>query len=293
MRRRSVIRSRVGIVVVILIAAIGGIAATTPPAPVPVPTAKAFTSFLDLECFKTNPYTPPLTAPIVLSHLNPVLAGLPRWPVTLGTRTQLCAPVAKNGNIPPPGVLDYVRFVDLSCYQITGPSPNFTLTISHLNPLLSHLPRKVLTMLVPEQLCVPVIKNESVPPPEVLNLVRYIDLACFRTSPPTPLGINLTLTQLNPVLTGIPPTTVSVREDRQLCVPVRKGNQEIPPDVQRIVQWIDLEKYDIIAPALTPITLTLRHINPLLSGLPAETATLTGRQQLALPVAKNNVLPPG
>jgi len=41
------------------------------------------------------------------------------------------------------------------------------------------------------------------------------------------------------------------------------------------------------------ITLGLRHINPELSHLPAETAVLTERQRLGLPMAKNGVIPPG
>jgi hypothetical protein len=41
------------------------------------------------------------------------------------------------------------------------------------------------------------------------------------------------------------------------------------------------------------VTLSLRHLNPVLGNLPAETATLTGAVQLGLPVAKNGQLPPG
>jgi hypothetical protein len=259
-----------------------------------LPTPKAFVSYVDLECFKTNPYTPPLSTPITLTHLNPVLAQLPTWSTTLGVRSQLCAPVAKNNAMPPTGVLDFVRYLDLSCYQITGPTVNFPLTISHLNPLLVNLPRQGVTMGAPTQLCVPVTKNNVMPPAEVLSLVRFVDLACFVTTPPVSLGISLQLTQLNPVLTGIQPAVVGVNVNRQLCVPVRKNGQQIPTDVLNIVRWLDLEKYDITTPALpTPVNLTLRHINPLLAGLPAEPAQLTGASQLALPMAKNGVLPPG
>lgn len=31
----------------------------------------------------------------------------------------------------------------------------------------------------------------------------------------------------------------------QLCVPVQTDDQEIPEDVLEIVEWIDLEKYDL------------------------------------------------
>lgn len=296
MRLRSIGR-RLGLITIALSAAIAGTGAATPAASqvLALPTPLAFVSNLDLECFKTDPFTPPpSTTPIVLSHLNPVLANLPREAVTLGPRTQLCAPVAKNGRIPPPGVLEFVRNVDLSCYQIRGATTNFPLVLSHLNPLLSTLPRRQVALVVPDELCLPVIKNNVIPPPEVLNLVRYIDLKCYRTDPQRPLDIGLNLAQLNPVLGGIPRADVRVRENRQLCVPVRKNNQDIPPEVLRIVQWIDIEKFDIIAPALpTIISVRLQHINPLLAGLPVEPARLLSRAQLGLPMAKNGAIPPG
>jgi hypothetical protein len=296
MSRRPTRRTRIGLAVVTLLTAVLGIGAATPvsgQAPA-LPAPKDFVSYLDLECFQTNASPPPVPASLVLSHLNPVLEHLPRFQVTLGGRTQLCAPVAKNDRIPPPGVLEFVRFVDLSCYRTTGPAANTPLVLSHLNPLLTGLPRKETRMLTPEQVCLPVIKNDVVPPAEVLRLVRYIDLACYRTDPPAPLDIGLKLTQLNPVLGHIPPAGVGVRENRRLCVPVRKNNQEIPAEVLDIVRWIDLEKYDIAAPALPfPVNLKLRHINPLLGNTPVEEAVLTGRQQLALPVAKNGAFPPG
>lgn len=299
MQLRSISRARIGLIIIALSAAMTG-AGTSAASPasnqaLALPTPSAFVSNLDLECFKTDTFTPPpLTTPLVLSHLNPVLANLPREQVTLGPRTQLCAPVAKNGRIPPPGVVDFVRFVDLSCYQIRGANVNFPLVLSHLNPLLSTLPRRQLTMTVPDQLCLPVVKNNLIPPPEVLNLVRYIDLKCYITQPQVPLNIGLNLAQLNPILDGIPRADVRVRENRQLCVPVRKNNQEIPPEVLRIVQWVDIEKFDIVAPPLAaPINLRLQHINPLLTGLPVEPATLLGPAQLGLPMAKNGVIPPG
>jgi len=296
MHLRSIRRVRLGLIIIALSAAMTGTSAATPAASqaLALPTPLAFVSNLDLECFKTDPITPPLTTPLVLSHLNPVLANLPRETVTLGPRTQLCAPVAKNGRIPPNGVLEFVRNVDLSCYQIQGATTNFGLVLSHLNPLLSTLPRRQIGLVAPAELCLPVIKNNVIPPPEVLNLVRYIDLKCYRTNPQLPLDIALNLTQLNPVLSGIPRADVRVRENRQLCVPVRKNNQEIPPEVLRIVQWIDIEKFDIIAPALpTIISVRLQHINPLLTGLPIEPARLLSRVQLGLPMAKNGAIPPG
>jgi hypothetical protein len=74
---------------------------------------------------------------------------------------------------------------------------------------------------------------------------------------------------------------------------VAKGTIAIPDDILNIVRWVDLEMYDISTPALTsPITLSLRHINPLLANLPPETAVIQQGIQLGLPVAKNGVIPP-
>ena len=300
MPRTSIGRTRLGVAVIALLACAGGTAAAVPadtptqlqPQVLALPTAKAFVSNLDLECFRTSFYQPPVTT-ITTTHINPVLAGLPVETHTLGPRSQLCVPVAKNHVAPPAGVADFVRFVDLACYQISGQTVNWPLTLSHLNPLLQTLPRRDVTIVAPDQLCLPVIKNNVVPPTEVLNLVRYIDLKCYRESPQVPLNIGLNLTQLNPVLQNIPPTDVRVLENRQFCVPVRKNNQAIPADVFNIVRWIDIEKFDILAPAPVSINLGLRHINPLLANLPAEPATLTSRMQLGLPMAKNGLIPPG
>lgn len=257
-----------------------------------LPTPKAFVTNLDLECFKTNPYQPPPTA-LTLRHLNPVLQGQPTEQVTLGVREQLCVPVAKNNQIPPNAVLPFIRFVDLSCYRITGNPLNLSLVLSHLNPVLQDLPRAQVVLGMPQQLCVPVAKNNQIPPPEILSLISHIDIKCYALTPNTLMNRTLTLTQLNPVLGHIPPTSVQVRNARQLCVPVQKAGDVIPAEVLNIVRWIDLEKFDIVAPTTTTVSLTLRHLNRVLGNLPAEQATLTGRQQLAVPVAKNGQIPPG
>lgn len=288
---------RTGVVRRFLIAALGLFTVAflvVPPATAAAPpTPNAFVSNLDLECFKTNPYQPPTTT-LTLRHLNPVLNGLPIEQVTLGQRTQLCVPVSKNNVIPPSGVLDFVRFVDLSCYQVTGSVMNKTLVLSQLNPVLKDVPRAQVLVDKLQQLCVPVAKNGVVPSAEVLRVISHIDLACYGLTPTTPMNRQLTLGQLNPVLVNqIPPASVRVTYARQLCVPVQKAGDVIPDDVLNIVRWIDLEKYDIIAPASQTVSLTLKHLNPVLGQLPAEQVTLTGAHQLAVPVAKNGANPPG
>jgi len=295
MSRSFLARTRLGAVVVALIASLAGTGSSSaaPPAAQAVPSPFTFVSELDLECFRTAPYVPPFSGAIVTRHLNPVLAQLPTETHTLGPREQLCVPVAKNGRIPPAGVLDFIRFVDLSCYRIQGQTVNFPLTLRHLNPLLTGLPQTGTTLVTPEHLCVPVIKNNLMPPADVFNLVRYIDLKCYRVANQTPLNIQLNLRQLNPVLGGLQPANVGVLNARQLCVPVQKNNQPIPADVLNVVRWVDLQKYDITGHVLAaPVNLVLRHINPLFANLPQEPVTIQAAVQLGLPVMKNNAVPP-
>jgi hypothetical protein len=309
MRRRPLSRTRLGLAVALLAAALAGTAVATAgtngtngtngtdnsPRALELPSPARYTAELDLECFQTSPYTPPpLPAPIELSHLNPEMTQLARWQIReLGPRTQLCSPVAKNGRIPPAGVLEWIREVDLACYRIEGPNLGLPLTLQHLNPQLTNLPRREVVLMTPETLCVPVLKNTQQPPPEVLEMNKYIDLVCYRETPQVPMNRQLTLTQLNPVLSHIPPTTVQVTPNRQLCVPVRKNNQQIPERVLRVLRYIDLEKWQIAAPPMAPTALRLRHINPLFEDvLPPEQAVLQARVALALPVAKNGKLPP-
>ncbi|TKK91762.1 hypothetical protein FDA94_02470 [Herbidospora galbida] len=258
-----------------------------------LPTPKELTAFLDLECFKTSQYQPPATV-LTLRHINPVLANLPIETVTLGPREQLCVPVAKNNQVPPSPALDFIRYIDLSCYRISGTTVNTGLVLSHLNPLFQGFPRTQITMNSPQQLCVPVIKNNAIPPADVLRLVRHIDLKCYGISPITSLNTQLGLRQLNPVLAPVIPNhAAQVTYARQLCVPVQKAGDQIPADVFNIVRWIDLEKFDLNVAAIPQVGLTLRHINPVLANLPPEQAVLTGANQLALPVAKNGNFPPG
>jgi hypothetical protein len=256
-----------------------------------LPGPLSFVSNLDLECWQTTSYTPAF-APILTHHLNPVLSSLPDENVTLGTRQQECSPVANNSVIPPSPVLAFVQYTDLSCYAISGINVNFPVTLTQLDPVLAGLPAQKVVMTVPQQLCVPVIKDGQSPPAAVLALVKYIDLKCYAIQAPT-VDFPVTLTQLDPVLAGLPVQSVKLLNSVQLCVPVQKDDQAIPASVLHIVQWVDLEKFTLTLSGSAPtVQLTLNHINPLLTGLPTETTTLTGPLQLAVPVAKNGVIPP-
>jgi len=141
-----------------------------------------------------------------------------------------------------------------------------------------------------------VAKNGVFPPPEVLNLVQWIDQKCYRIDPPIPLGIPLVLDHLNPVLRelGAPPEYVRVMEPLQLCVPVAKNGVFPPEDVLPLVQWIDQKCYRIFPPIPLNIPLQLDHLNPVLveMGLPSEQVLLQEPEKLCVPVAKNEVFPP-
>jgi hypothetical protein len=162
----------------------GANAAASPPAsssasPQYLPAPYDFVSELDLECFVTDPHRPP--APDVhIQHLNRELAHLPRDVIQLGAREQLCTPIAKNHRIPPDSILEYIQYVDLSCYQARGRAIEERLILTQLNPQFADHPDAHAAILEPEHFCLPVIKDQSVPPERVLRLVQYIDLLCYR-----------------------------------------------------------------------------------------------------------------
>src|SRR6266849_6791511 len=95
----------------------------------------------------------------------------------------------------------FVDNLDERCYQITDPPLNLALRLDHLNPLFvqMHLPFENVTLLSPQQLCVPVKKNNIIPPADTLPFIQYLDWKCYGIQG-TALNLPLTLTQLNPVM---------------------------------------------------------------------------------------------
>ncbi|SDR20983.1 hypothetical protein [Thermostaphylospora chromogena] len=280
-----------------LLAAVLGLLAvaylTGPPATAQaLPSPRDFVPNLTLECFATTPYEPPQVT-LQLRHLNPVLANVPIGEVVLGPREQFCAPVLTDQpGIIPGDVIAYLRYVDLSCYRVKGEAANTKLTLSHLNPVLRSLPKQEIAMAEPEHLCVPVEKRGAPVPYEVLQLVRHIDLLCYRIEPNEPMERELAFAHINPVLTeAIPYHRVKVLQARQLCAPVLKAGDQPTPEVLAVVRWIDLERYDIATEELKPVPLTIRHINPVLERLPVEELRIYPAHQLAVPVAKNDWFP--
>jgi hypothetical protein len=262
-----------------------------------LPGPNQFVSGLDLECFDTQ--GPALNVGLTLSHLNPVLQqlGLPRHDVVLRELVQTCVPVIKNGVAPQPAALPFIQHVDLACYRIDAaplPTP-VTLSLGHLNPVLANFPTHRVTLTAPVQLCLPVGKNGVAPPPEVLRLVQFIDLECYKVDPDPHPTFTLGLRQLNPQLVNpIPGHSMTlVTNPRQLCVPVMKNQQVIPTDVLAIVRWVDLEKF-AASPVVTlpAVGVSLNHQNPLFVQQPKVPVVLQQASALMVPVSKNGVVPP-
>lgn len=261
-----------------------------------LPTPIELVSGLDLECFKTP--GPAINQNINLTHLNPVLVGLglPAHQVVLRELQQTCVPVRKNNSGPSAAALPFIRYIDFACYRVDAqPLPNpVPLGLTHLNPVLANLPQHGVRLTRPAQLCVPIAKNNQMPPDNILQFARYVDLECWDTIPDQHPAFTLTLHQLNPLLANIPAHQLALGSpQRQLCVPVRKNNQAIPATVLSTLRWIDLEKFTA-APAavIAPVNLMLRHLNPLFVNLPQVPVVLKDATHLMVPVAKNGNLPP-
>jgi len=261
-----------------------------------LPTPKAFVSGLDLECYRTP--GPALNINVNLTHLNPVLLGLglPPHQVTIRELAQTCVPVRKNGAWPLPAALPFARHVDFACYKVdAAPLANpVPINLTHLNPVLANLPQHNVVLERPAQLCLPVAKNGVLPPPAVLAMARYIDLECYDTDPQAHPQFTVGLSQLNPQLDGIAPHPMTLgASQRQLCVPVQKNAQVIPPAILDVVRWIDLEKFPASPHVMiAPVNVQLQHLNPLFANQPWVPVVLQEANSLLVPVAKNGAIPP-
>ncbi len=195
---------------------------------------------------------------------------------------------------PLPTPAQFVRFLDLRCYDIPDQPPvGVPLLLTHLNPVFINAgaPPENVVLQEPQDLCVPVRKNAQVIPAQSLPFLQYADLKCYRIDGPA-LNLNVNLTQLNPEISALygPNLNVWVREPQQLCVPVVKDNQVVPPAVQQLIQWLDIKCYRVDAPLIPDQPINLTHLNPLFSGLPTEATKILAPTpiQLCVPVTKNN-----
>jgi hypothetical protein len=263
-----------------------------------LPTPKDFVSNLDVECYDTP--GPALNLTVALSHLNPVLLslGLPAHNAIIRELVETCVPVMKNNVSPPSTSLPFIQYVDFACYRLETAALQVqpTINLRHLNPVLGTLPGHDVKMVQADELCLPVAKNNQLPPTtEILDLIRFLDLECYKvTEAQIHPDFAVTLRQLNPLLTSILPHTMRLTSSpRKLCVPVRKNQQVIPDASLNIIRWVDLERFPALQPIqINPVVLTLRHLNPLFSTLPQVQVVLQRAIALMVPVAKNGQTPP-
>jgi hypothetical protein len=123
--------------------------------------------FIDLKCYTIT--GDPLNLPLHLDHLNPLFIqlGLAPEDVVVLDPQKLCVPVDKNGELPPPPLLEIIQYIDLKCYGIAGDPLVLPLHLDHENPVLLRVPPEDVVVQEPQQLCVPVAKNGDRPPQAV------------------------------------------------------------------------------------------------------------------------------
>ena len=259
---------------------------------------RRFVDNLDVRCYQIA-NQPALNVPLRLDHLNPLFVSmhLPFENVVLGAPQQLCVPVEKNSVVPPSDTLPFIQYIDWKCYGISGSPLNLSLTLTQLNPVISGLFGSTVAVTVgaPQQLCVPVVKNNTNPPANVLALVQYLDVKCYGVTTTVSNSKVVTLSHLNPLLATRPPENSTIGPAPvQLCVPVTKNQQAVPTTVVQYIEYSDVLCYPATGASLSQ-SLTLSHINPVLvsMGLPRENVLVTNSLKLCVPVAKNGMLPPG
>jgi hypothetical protein len=196
-----------------------------------------------------------------------------------------------------PTPAQFTQFLDVRCYQIPNQPPiNVPLRLDHLNPVLVHmgLPPEQVVLGAPQDLCVPVQKNNFAPTQNVLPFIQFVDWKCYGIKGPA-LNLPLHLDHLNPVIKGLfgPGDDVIVREPQQLCVPIAKNGKLPPAAVRHLVESLDVKCYRVDSTQHVSGILALKHLNPLFAPLPPENTTVVGPPiQLCVPVAKNAVTPP-
>lgn len=209
------------------------------------------------------------------------------------------APQAQPQTQALPTPKDFVSGLDLECFATQGPALNFTLSLTHLNPVLVALGLPTHTGIIREltETCVPVMKNTTQPSSTALPFIQHVDFACYRLESPAlanPPTINLR--HLNPVLSALPAHDVRMNQPDELCLPVMKNGVQPPSEVANLVRYLDLECWNV-----TPITahpsfnVNLRQLNPqLTTAIPVHNMNLdpSGLRKLCVPVRKNQQVIP-
>lgn len=263
------------------------------------PSPFDFVSQLDYECRPVDGMLAPPAPNLLVRQLNPVLIPqIPNQQAVLGLAQQLCVPVAKNGVIPSQPALDFIKWSDVICYKAEAPPVDVDLKLTHLNPVLANLPNEFVHLTELQQVCLPVRKNASVIPDAVSMMDRHVDLGCYGLLEPTSSADRpLWLQHLNPVIRAMqfPDRQVIMRRAQQLCVPIAKNNEPVPPGVRNVVRFADFLKYrvDLVQGPVPIFPLGLTHLNPLFHDLPQFPVTVENDPiRLMVPVAKNDNIPP-
>ncbi len=185
--------------------------------------------YTDLACYRADPLEETKVYKLRLSQLNPVLERLEDQEIKVGQLRQLCTPVEKRGAEVPDEVLRFIQHLDVACYEVRGEAMEVGLKLSHLNPLLRRMETHSAAVERPTRLCVPVAKNERIPPKEVLKLLRWVDLLKYRISLTSEVQVfGLRLRHLNPLFEDYRPFDVRLGGPTTLAVPVAK-NGYFPP----------------------------------------------------------------
>lgn len=208
---------------------------------------------------------------------------------TLGTAfALLCA--ANAGAQAKPSALALASQLDLECRSAQGAPPVDKLGLRQLNPVLSPiLPNQVAELGQLEEVCVPVAKNQNVPTQPARDVIRAVDLACYRAEAP-PVNVSVLASHLNPVLQNLPPSFVHLTRLEQVCLPVAKNGVVPPQPIRSVVEHMDFACYGLEQPtADANRNLMLSHLNPVLveKGLPNHLVRMERARQLCVPIAKN------
>jgi hypothetical protein len=113
-----------------------------------------------------------------------------------------------------------------------------------------------------------------------------LDLECYPSEGPPPVQ-QLGIRQLNPVLKDrLPNQQIQLGDLMRTCLPVAKNNNVPGDNLRRFISQVDLACYKAqAAPVNVPVN--LRHINPVLQGLPDNDVRLVELTQFCSPVRKN------
>jgi hypothetical protein len=123
--------------------------------------------------------------------------------------------------------------------------------------------------------------------PSPRRFASALDLECYKSEGEPPVA-ELGIRQLNPVLKDVLPNQrIHLGELERTCLPVAKNNVTPPQDVLPFERWTDLTCYRAEAdPVDVPVN--LKHINPVLQGIPDENVRLKQLKSFCSPVRKNS-----